>query len=77
MSLLTTAWLLERYGPRLNLEQVAEVLGMTAGAVRNQISAERFPVPTYLDQGRRWADARDVATYFDECRARARAGIPA
>ena len=30
MSLLTQAYLLERYGPRLNTKQLAEALGVTA-----------------------------------------------
>ena len=74
MSLLSAAYLIERYGLRLNVDQMAEVLGLTPGAVRNQISAETFPLPTYLDGGRRWCDYRDVATYLDSCRVRARAG---
>jgi|688.fasta_scaffold1121758_2 hypothetical protein len=74
MRLLQTAFLMERYGLRLTLDQVAEVLGMSVGAVRNQISKRTFPIPTYSDQGRRWADAQDVAEYVDQCRQRAKAG---
>ena len=74
MSVLATMVLVERYGLRLNVDQLAEVLDVQPGTVRNQISAERFPIPTYLDQGRRWADARDVAAYLDACRDRARSG---
>jgi len=73
MSLLSAAYMLERYGLRLNIEQMAEVLGMSPGAVRNQVSAETFPLPTYLDGGRRWCDYRDVADYLDSCRERAKA----
>lgn len=73
MSLLTQAYLLEKYGPRLNVEQLANVFGMAKGTVYNQISAQTFPVPTYVDQKQRWADYRDVATYLDECRGRASA----
>ncbi len=65
MSLLRTAYLLEKYGMRLNVEQLAVELGITPGAVRNQISARTFPIPTYQDQGRRWADAQHVAAYFE------------
>lgn len=71
MSLMTQAYLLERYGPRLGIQQLVEVLGMAERTIYNAISAKTFPVPTYVDGGRRWADYRDVATYLDECRAKA------
>lgn len=71
MSLMTQAYLLERYGPRLGIPQLVEVLGMAERTIYNGISAKTFPVPTYIDGGRRWADYRDVATYLDECRAKA------
>ena len=70
-SLLMQAMLYERYGARLNAEKLAEVLGISKSALYNQISAGTCPVKTYLDGGKRWADYRDVADYFDECRARA------
>lgn len=70
MSLLTQAYLLERYGPRLTLEQLAEVLALKVKTVRNQIHLGTFPVPTYLD-GHRVADFRDVAAYLDERREEA------
>ena len=68
MSLVTQAMIVEKYGLRLNIEQLAEVLGVTKGALHNQISAGTCSVPTYVDQGRRWADYRDVALHFDQCR---------
>lgn len=71
MSLLTQAYLLERYGPRLNTKQLAEVLGVTAPTLLNQISAGACPVKTYLESGRRYADYRDVAAYFDAARQKA------
>lgn len=71
MSFLTQAFLLERYGPRLSTAQLAECLGLAEGTVRNRISSGRLPVPTYLDNGSRWADYRDVSQYLDECRSRA------
>ena len=71
-NLLAQAYLIERYGLRLNIEHLAEVLGMSAGAVRNQISEDRFPIPTYVDQGKRFADHRDVAEYLDQVRERAK-----
>ena len=71
MSLLTQAYLLEKYGPRLSIEQLASVLGVAKGTIYNQISAQTFPLPTYTDHGKRWADYRDVATYLDDVRAKA------
>lgn len=77
MSFLAHAYLIEKYGLRLSLDQLGAELDMSAGAIRNQISEGRFPIPTYLDQGRRWADYRDVAEYLDSQRAKARSSTPA
>lgn len=68
MSLITQAFIVEKYGLRLNAEQIADVLGITKAALYNQISSNTCPVKTYIDAGKRWADYRDVATYFDEVR---------
>lgn len=70
-SLLTQVLVAEKYGPRLGTDQIATVLGITRGAVLNQISAGTFGIVTYLDGGKRWADYRDVAAYIDQCRAQA------
>lgn len=72
MSLLTQAYLLEKYGPRLNADQVAVALGITTKALHNQRSAGTFGIPMYLDGGKLWADYRDVAAFFDELRKLAR-----
>jgi predicted DNA-binding transcriptional regulator AlpA len=68
MSLMTQAWLLDKYGPRLNVDQMCQVLGMARQTINNQISDGSFPVPTYRDVGKRWADYRDVDAYLDRCR---------
>ena len=68
MSLLTQAHLLDKYGPRLNVEQVAAALGITPKALHNQRSAGTFGIPMYIDGGKLWADHRDVAAYFDTLR---------
>jgi len=70
-NLLAQAIILDRYGPRLTMEQLAEVLCISKHTLYNQVSAGVFNLPTYLDGGRRFADYRDVAAYLDECRARA------
>jgi predicted DNA-binding transcriptional regulator AlpA len=71
-SLITQMIIAERYGPRLNTDQLAECLGLSKGGVYNQISAGTFPVATYVDGGKRWADFRDVASHLDNCREQAR-----
>jgi predicted DNA-binding transcriptional regulator AlpA len=75
-SLLMQVIFAEAYGPRLSIEQLAQVLGLSKGAIYNQISAETFPIPTYLDSGKRWADFRDVADHMEQCRQRARPSTP-
>lgn len=71
MSLITQAFVVDHYGLRLNVEQIAEVLGVSKGAVYNQISAGTLPVKTYLDGGKRYADYQHVAEHLDACRAQA------
>lgn len=68
MSLLTQAYLLEKYGPRLNVDQLAEVLQMARHTINNQISDGSFAVLTYRAHGKRFADYRDVAQHLDQCR---------
>lgn len=71
MSLMTQAYFLEKYGPRLDVQQLAAELDIAPKTVLDQVSAKTFPIPTYVDQGKRWADFRDVAAYFDACRVAA------
>lgn len=71
MSLMTQAYLLEKYGPRMNVEQMAEVMSIAPATIYNQISAGRFPIKTYIEGKMRYADLRDVTEYFDQCRERA------
>jgi predicted DNA-binding transcriptional regulator AlpA len=71
-SLVTQMIVAEKYGVRLNIDQLAEVLGIGKSTLYNQISAGTFTIPTYLDGNKRWADYRDVAAHLDECRQRAR-----
>lgn len=69
MSLLTQAFLMERYGsPRLNVEQLAQVLGCTEKTIYNNVSSNTLGLRTYADKGKRYADVRDVAEYFDRVR---------
>ncbi len=72
MSLLTQMVLIEKYGLRVDLDRVAEILETTPPNIRRKISAARFEIPTYIDNGKRWADIRDVAEYLDQRRQEAR-----
>lgn len=62
--------LFARYGLRLDMAQLAEVLNISIHTLRNQISAGKIPIKTYRTRGRRFADFRDVAEYLDACRER-------
>lgn len=71
MSLVTEAFIFDKYGPRLNTDQIAQLLGITKPALYNQISAGTLRLKTYMDGGKRYADFRDAAEYFDEVRKEA------
>ena len=81
MSLLTQMVLIEKYGLRVDLDRVAEILETTPPNIRRKISDNTFQIPTYIDGGKRWADIRDVAEYLDQRRQEARlvhgANLPA
>lgn len=68
MSLITQAFVVEKYGMRLNMEQLAEILDVKKSTLYNQLSAGTCPVKTYMDGGKRYADYRDVAKHLDDCR---------
>ena len=72
MSFFTQAWLLEKYGPRLRIAEVAEVLQVAEKTLRNRLRQGKVTLPMYEDQGLRCADYRDVAAYLDDCRERAK-----
>lgn len=77
MSMLTTVYLIERYGPRLNVEQLGEALGLARGTIHQRIAAGTLELPTYIDGKLRFADARDVAEYLDRLRDAARRHLAA
>lgn len=64
-SLVSQMVVFERYGARLNTDELAELLRQSRGGILNQISAGTFPIPTYVEGGRRFADFRDVAAHLD------------
>ncbi len=71
MSLVTQAFLFERYGCRMDLDALARELGWSKGTIYNMLSAGTFPVKTYLDGKQRFADFQDVAAYLDTKRREA------
>lgn len=69
MSIVTTALLFDRYGPRLNMDQLSDMMQIAPTTLYNQISAGSCPVKTYREGKARFADVRDVAEYLDQVRA--------
>jgi len=61
---MTLAYILERYGPRLDKHQLAKVLGLSAGTVMNHVSAGTLGIPTYTEHGKTWASAEAVADHL-------------
>lgn len=72
-ALVKEAWLLERHGVRLSMQQLADVLQLSRATVNNRLSEGTLGVRTYLDGGRRFADARDVAEHLEALRESASA----
>jgi len=73
MSLLPQLILAEKYGMRLDMQNLARELDMAKGTLMNQISAGTLGIKTYMDGGKRWADVRDVAAHYDRMREKAEA----
>jgi hypothetical protein len=72
MSLLTRAYILEKFGVRLTMAQLAMLLAMSEGTIRNQVSAETFPIATYKEGAARYAPYEAVAEYLDKMSENAR-----
>ena len=66
MTLLTRAALLDKYGFRLTVEQLGEVLGLSPGHIQNLMSSGQFPIRTYREGKRRWASYEAVAEYLEK-----------
>jgi hypothetical protein len=63
------AYLLEKYGPRLNVKELAEVLDAGEQSLSNRLKDSE--IATYLDGGKR------LAEYLDRKRQEAREAIRA
>lgn len=71
MTLLTHAHLLDRYGPLLTETQLAEVLHLAPGTLRNQ--RRSLGIPVILRGKTPLFAAQDVADYLERIRTAARA----
>ena len=68
MSAFSYFYMVETYGLRMTVEQTAHALGLATNTLYNKIAAGTLKVHSYLDDGKRWFDPRDVAAFLDECR---------
>lgn len=63
--------LLDRYGERMSMPQVARELGFSTHTLRSRRSSGRDVVPMYLDGTRLFASTAHVAEYLDRAEQRA------
>ena len=63
--LLTRAFILEKYGPRLSMDQLSEILGIPKTTLYTKKSQQTLGIDTYTDCGRCFADYEEVARYLD------------
>lgn len=52
--------------PYYNIDELAQLFGITTASLQNSMSQERFPVPTYKLGKYRVADKKVVQAYFDK-----------
>jgi len=71
--MLTTAYLLEKYGPLLTEAQAGEVLHIAEGTMRNMRTRGDSPVPPIKRGSATLYHAADVAAYVDGLRGAVRA----
>jgi predicted DNA-binding transcriptional regulator AlpA len=64
---MTQAIVAEKYGLRLTVDQLAEALQLAKSTIYNQVAAKTFPIPTYVEGGKRFARYQEVAEYLDGC----------
>jgi hypothetical protein len=68
----TEQYLLDTVGVKIPFSKVAAIVGLKPSTARNQASSGAFPIKTYMDCNRRYADFRDVAAYLDKQRESAK-----
>lgn len=75
MSLFTTVFLMEKYGPLMDDEDLASILRIKPGTLRNKVSAETLGIkPIKAGQGLLFA-VEDVSAYLDALRSDAKAEV--
>jgi len=77
MSLLTRCYILERFGPRLSMDQLAQVLGLHPTTIYTLIGSGELPIATYKEGARRFASYEAVADYLDGMAKTAREQVKA
>jgi hypothetical protein len=65
MKLATRAMIVDRYGMRVTMEQLAEILRLTPHTVYQQAVDGSLPIRTYKEGNRRFASYEAVADYLD------------
>lgn len=60
--------LLERYGPTMDMDDLADFFGITKGTIHNKISKGKFEVPVFKISGRIKAETVDVVQYINEAK---------
>lgn len=63
--LTTRAMIVDRYGLRLSVDQIAEILSISPGHAYNMLSSGELPIRTYKEGKRRFASYEAVADYLD------------
>lgn len=58
--------MVERYGPLIGIEELAEIFKSERSTIDKRIRAGSFPVATRREGGKRVADTIDVARYLDQ-----------
>jgi len=65
MSLLTRCYILEKFGPRLSMDQLSQVLGIHPSTIYTLLTSGELPISTYKEGSRRFASYEAVADYLD------------
>jgi excisionase family DNA binding protein len=69
MSLMVTAHLLDKYGPVLTTDELAQVLKISINTLYNKMSSKEIDIPKIKNGKNVWFHAEDVARYVEALRA--------
>jgi hypothetical protein len=65
MKLTTRSMIVDKYGMRVTMDQLAEILDVTPHTIYNLIGTNELPIRTYKEGKRRFASYEAVADYLD------------